>query len=87
MIVLFIICIILFQTADIDSTVIDVITEISDQRNKPIVCCCSGGAYSNLHMRLLEEGGVPTFDTLHAAAESIAGVTRYKEFRGGVCLS
>jgi acetyltransferase len=75
-----IICIVLMQTANLDSSVVDVIAEISDRRKKPIVCSSGGGEYANLHMKLLEEAGVPTYDTLRAAARSLAALTYYEDF-------
>jgi acetyl coenzyme A synthetase (ADP forming)-like protein len=75
-----IICIILMQTANLDSSVVDVIAELSDRRKKPIICASGGGEYANLHMKLLEEAGVPTYDTLRAAARSLAALTNYEKF-------
>ncbi|MCK4327573.1 MAG: CoA-binding protein [Candidatus Diapherotrites archaeon] len=79
-----ILCIVLFQTADIDSRVISVISEASDLAKKPIVCCAAGGEYSRLHSQLLEEAGVPTFSSLKAAADTLAAITYYDEFRKSV---
>ena len=76
-----ILCIVLFQTADIDSNVISVISEASDLAKKPIVCCAAGGEYSRLHSQLLEEAGVPTFSSLKAAADTLAAITYYDKFR------
>lgn len=78
-----ILCIILFQTADIDSSVISVIAEASDKRKKPIVCCAAGGSYSALHMRLLEEAGVPTFESLIDAADALTALAYYEDFKEG----
>ncbi len=75
-----IICILLMQTANLDSSVVDVVAEVSDQRKKTIVCSSSGGEYANLHMKLLEEAGIPTYDTLRAAARSLAAITYYEDF-------
>ena len=76
-----ILCIVLFQTADIDSDVVNVIAEANDKRKKPIVCCVAGGAYSMMHKRLLEEFGVPTYESLQEAAGSLAAITHYENFR------
>lgn len=79
-----ILCIVLFQTASIDSNVISVITEANDKKKKPIVCCAAGGAYSQLHSRLLEEAGVPTFKSLKDAADALQAITFYNDFRKSV---
>ncbi len=76
-------CIVLFQTANIDSNVIEVISEASDRHKKPIVCCAAGGSYSELHMHLLEEAGVPTFESLKDAADALAALTYYEDFKRG----
>ncbi|MFC2174604.1 acetate--CoA ligase family protein [archaeon] len=79
-----ILCIILFQTADINSNVISVIAEASDKQKKPVICCAAGGAYSQLHSQLLEEAGVPTFSSLRAAADTLAAITYYDEFKESI---
>ena len=79
-----ILCIVLFQTTDIQSEVVGVIAEASDLRKKPVVCCAAGGAYSQLHSRLLEESGVPTFSSLKAAADALAALSYYEDFKESV---
>ncbi len=74
------ISIILFQTTDLGSEVVEVISEINDKYDKPLIACSAGGEYSVLHMRLLEEAGVPTYNNLISAARSIAGLTYYEDF-------
>jgi acetyl coenzyme A synthetase (ADP forming)-like protein len=81
-----ILCIALFQTPTMDSKVVDVVTEISDQKKKPIVCVASGGDYALMHMKLLEESGVPSYDSIRSAARSLAALTHYEEFLETGCL-
>jgi len=76
-----VICILLMQTADLGSEVVEVISEINDKYDhKPLVICSTGGEYAQLHKRLLEEMGIPTYDTLADAARSLAALTHYEEF-------
>lgn len=72
-----VLCAVLFQTAGIESEVVDVITAFSDARKKPIVVCSAGGSYAKLHMRMLEKNGVPTYDSPARAAAALSGLVRY----------
>jgi acetyl coenzyme A synthetase (ADP forming)-like protein len=72
-----VLCIVLFQTAGVESEIIDVITEFSDRRQKPIVVCSAGGDYTKVHIRMLEKAGVPTFDTPTRAAHALWCLVRY----------
>ncbi|MBN3036932.1 MAG: CoA-binding protein [Candidatus Diapherotrites archaeon] len=81
-------CIALFQTASLDSEVVDLISEVGERKEKPIVTVSTGGDFTKLHMRLMEENGIPTFDTLESAAKALAAVTHYQAFRSStVCKS
>lgn len=73
-------CILLFQTTDLGSEVVEVVSEINDKYDKPLLVVSSGGEYAQLHMRLLEKSGVPTYETMSDAARSLAGLTFYEEF-------
>jgi len=73
-------CILLFQTTDLGSEAVEVVSEINDKYKKPLLVVSSGGEYAQLHMRLLEKSGIPTYDTMSDAARSLAGLTFYEEF-------
>jgi acetyl coenzyme A synthetase (ADP forming)-like protein len=72
-----ILLIILFQTAAIDSGVVNIAIRASDQRKKPIVAVCTGGEYTEMHQRILESYGVPTYDSPSSAMRSIARIVEY----------
>jgi acyl-CoA synthetase (NDP forming) len=76
-----ILLIILFQTAAIDSGVVNIAIRASDQRKKPIVAVCTGGEYTEMHQRILESYGVPTYDSPSSAMRSIARIVEYAGHR------
>lgn len=74
-------CNVLFQTAGVQSEIIDVIREFSDRKNKPIVVVSAGGDYTRFHMRMLERSGVPTFDSPRRAALALKALYDYSQIR------
>lgn len=75
-----VICILLFQTTDLGSEVVEVVSEINEKYDKPLIVCSAGGEYAQLHARLLEETGIPTYETLEDGARSLAAATFYEDF-------
>ena len=73
--------IILFQTAAIDSGVVNIAIRASDLRKKPIIAVCTGGEYTEMHQRILESYGVPTYDSPSSAMRSIARIVEYAKHR------
>jgi len=71
--------IILFQTAGIDSSVVNIAIRSSDQRKKPIIGVCTGGEYTEMHKRILESYGLPTYASPSSAMRSIAKFIKYAE--------
>lgn len=74
-----ILLIILFQTAGIDSSVMNIAIRASDLRKKPIIGVCTGGEYTEMHKRILESYGVPTYASPTSAMRSIARFIKYSE--------
>jgi len=74
-----ILLIILFQTAGIDSSVVNIAIRASDLRKKPIIGVCTGGEYTEMHKRILESYGVPTYASPTSAMRSIARFIKYSE--------
>ncbi len=72
-------CNVLFQTAGVQSEIIDVIREFSDRKKKPIVVVSAGGDYTRFHMRMLERSGVPTFDSPRRAALALKALYDYSQ--------
>jgi len=84
-----ILLIILFQTAAIDSSVVNIAIRASDQRKKPIVAVCTGGEYTEMHKRILESYGIPTYaspsSALRAAAKFVAYAEYYSKHNDTTC--
>lgn len=64
--------IILFQTAAIDSGVVNIAIRASDLRKKPIIAVCTGGEYTDMHKRIMESYGVPTYPSPTSAMRAIS---------------
>ena len=74
-----ILLIILFQTAGIDSSVVNIAIRASDQRKKPIIAVCTGGEYTEMHKRILESYGIPTYASPSSAMRAISRFLKYSE--------
>ncbi|MCX8196793.1 MAG: CoA-binding protein [Candidatus Micrarchaeota archaeon] len=72
-----ILLIILFQTVGIDSSVVNIAIRASDQKKKPIIAVCTGGEYTEMHKRILESYGVPTYSSPSSAMKAIARFLSY----------
>jgi len=72
-----ILLIILFQTAAIDSGVVNIAIRASDLRQKPIIAVCTGGEYTDMHKRIMESYGVPTYASPSSAMRAIAKFAEY----------
>lgn len=78
-----ILLIILFQTAAIDSSVVNIAIRASDLNQKPIIAVCTGGEYTDMHKRILESYGVPTYASPSSAMRAIAEFIKYAHYRAG----
>ena len=73
--------IVLFQTAALDSSVINVLVRAAQTKQKPIVVVSTGGEYTELHRRILDGYGIPTYPTSNSAMRAISRYLQYAEFR------
>lgn len=84
-----ILLIILFQTAAIDSSVVNVAIRASDRRQKPIIAVCTGGEYTDMHKRILESYGLPTYaspsSAMRAIGRFISYACHYSKFNDTAC--
>ncbi|MFH1631198.1 MAG: CoA-binding protein, partial [Candidatus Aenigmatarchaeota archaeon] len=62
---------VLFQLALMESNVVDVIINADRKSDKPIIICSAGGAYTSVHKKILEESGIPTYNTPEQAAKAM----------------
>ncbi len=74
-----ILLVILFQTAAIDSSVVNIAIRASDLKKKPIIAVCTGGEYTEMHKRILESYGIPTYSSPSSAMRAIAKFIGYSE--------
>jgi len=74
-----ILLIILFQTAAIDSSVVNIAIRASDLKKKPIIAVCTGGEYTEMHKRILESYGIPTYSSPSSAMRAISRFLAYSE--------
>lgn len=72
-----ILLVILFQTAAIDSSVVNIAIRASDLKKKPIVAVCTGGEYTEMHKRILESYGIPTYASPSSAMRAISRFLAY----------
>ncbi len=77
-----IVVIVLFQTAGIDSSVTNVIVRASDDRRKPIIVVSTGGEYTEMHRRILDSYGVPTYPSPSSAMASLKKFIDYSNYYG-----
>ncbi|MEM3555827.1 MAG: CoA-binding protein [Candidatus Micrarchaeia archaeon] len=73
---------VLFQTESIDSRVVSMIIEASNLKRKPIVVVCPGGEYAEVHGRILENCGVPTYTSSSSAIRALRKLVDYSKFVG-----
>ena len=76
-----IVVIVLFQTAALDSSVVDVLVKAAQQKTKPIVVVSTGGEYTELHRRILDGYGIPTYPSPSSAMRAISRFLQYANYR------
>lgn len=73
-----VIVILLMQISALDSKIIGVLEE-AKHFNKPIAVCMTGGEFTNIHRKLLEERGIPTYSTPERAAYVLGCLHRFSK--------
>jgi acetyl coenzyme A synthetase (ADP forming)-like protein len=71
---------VLFQTESIDSRVVSLLVEASNLRKKPILVACPGGEFAELHSRIMENSGVPTYASSNYAIRALRKLVDYSKF-------
>jgi|SRR3989344_2201034 len=67
----------LYQTPLISTDIVDVITEINDLKKKPIILVSTGGEFTELLKKSLEENNIPCYTFPEEAVNSIKALTDY----------
>lgn len=70
----------LMQISSLDSKVVDVIASMK-RFKKPIAVCMTGGEYTNIHRRMLEEKDVPTYGSPESAAKALKALFEYEKIK------
>jgi len=69
--------ILLYQTPEVDVSIVDSIIKFNNQKKKPIILISMGGAFTQKYKHILEAKGVPCFTYPHNAARSIKVLCDY----------
>lgn len=73
--------IVLFQTPGADSKVAAEVVHQKDATDKPVVAVSIGSTYTQTHKMMLEEGGVPVYESPLFAVKSLEALLEYAEYR------
>ncbi|PIT84846.1 CoA-binding protein [Candidatus Micrarchaeota archaeon CG10_big_fil_rev_8_21_14_0_10_45_29] len=76
-----IVAIALMQTASLDSSIVNVIARAAHSGKKPIIVVSTGGEYTQLHKKILDDYGVPTFDSPSSAISALAKALKYNIYK------
>jgi len=72
-----ILLLVLYQTPLLTTSIVDVITEFNDMKKKPIIVVSTGGEYTKVLKRNLEENNIPCFDYPGQAVRAIKKLTEF----------
>ncbi len=72
-----ILLIVLYQTPLVTTDVVDVISEFSEMKKKPIVVVSAGGEFTEVLSKNLDESGIVTFTFPEEAVRSISALVEY----------
>lgn len=64
----------LLQISALESDIIDVLQKF---RNKPLLVCSTGGEFTNIHRKMLESQGIPTYQTPESAVKAMKALVEY----------
>jgi acetyl coenzyme A synthetase (ADP forming)-like protein len=74
----------LFQTPGADEKLVQVLSQFSTTKKKPMVVISSGATYTKSHVAMLEDAGVPVYDSPTSAARSLRALINYSKYREAV---
>ncbi|MDE1832942.1 MAG: CoA-binding protein [Candidatus Micrarchaeota archaeon] len=79
-----IITIVLFQTPGADSRLASSIVSFASKLNKPVIGLSVGGSYTHSHKMMMENEGMPVYESPDDAAGSLAALINYSRYRKGI---
>jgi acetyl coenzyme A synthetase (ADP forming)-like protein len=71
----------LFQTPGADEKLADVAIQCSGKKLKPLVVVSTGGKYTRSHTSIMEESGVPVYESPTIAARALKALADYSAYR------
>ncbi|MFA5108181.1 MAG: CoA-binding protein [Candidatus Micrarchaeia archaeon] len=72
-----IVVIVLLQTASLDSSIVNVLTRAHYKSQKPIIVVSTGGDYTRMHQKMLEDYGLPTYSSPSTAIRALDAARKY----------
>ena len=75
------IVIVLFQTPGADSGVVAKLVHFKEYMDKPMIVISIGAEYSNIHASMMEQAGLPVYDSPSAAVKSLSELVKYYDYK------
>ncbi|HVC57990.1 MAG TPA: CoA-binding protein [Candidatus Acidoferrales bacterium] len=79
-----ILAIVLFQTPGADSRLASSLVSFAAKMKKPMVGLSVGGSYTHAHRQMMENAGMPVYESPDDAAGSLAALINYSRYRKGI---
>ncbi len=79
-----IITIVLFQTPGADEKVAAAVINLALKKTKPVIVVSAGSSYTQSHVKLMEESGVPVYDSPDSATRSLNALIEYSRYKKGL---
>ena len=73
--------VVLFQTPGADEKVAAMVAKYAANKEKPLVAIATGGEYTKSHVKIMEEQGVPVYESPDAAAAALSALYSYSKYK------
>ncbi|MBI5347250.1 MAG: CoA-binding protein [Candidatus Aenigmarchaeota archaeon] len=74
-----VIVILLMQISALESNVVNILVSLKKKYDKPLLVCTTGGEFTNMHARMLEKEGIPTYSSPKRAASAMKALVDYSK--------
>jgi acetyl coenzyme A synthetase (ADP forming)-like protein len=78
-----VIVILLMQISALESDIVDVLIDMNDRFKKPLLVCSTGGEFTNIHTKMMEKEGIPTYPTPERAVKAMKALVNYSRIKRG----